>query len=314
MNAAANNRPTPQVGYNDKVIIYQSELDYLSRCINESPRIETGGNLFGLWTPFGVPFIHYVVGPGPKAIHELTHFRQDFAFLDRNADRLVAEHALHHIGSWHSHHSLGLAQPSDGDTESTLSGMRECGLPSFLLLIGNYRQGLSTLNAFRYFADGTRIKLKWVVLKGISPIRTTYDNTHPDLVHLPQAMANMASLETCTLLADKEQATPHPPIFAEGYWLAADENRKEFAKIIKFLKTEFEKVSIFQTDRSCVEVQVEDGTDAFKFIFDSSFPQVAPKLLAPKDKQFKYQSTPEWKAESRSISDAFIHFFQTIEL
>lgn len=38
-----------------KIIIYKSELDYLSKCILESPQMETGGNLFGLWTPFGVP-------------------------------------------------------------------------------------------------------------------------------------------------------------------------------------------------------------------------------------------------------------------
>ena len=42
---------------NGKIIIYKSELDYLSKCILESPQMETGGNLFGLWTPFGIPFI-----------------------------------------------------------------------------------------------------------------------------------------------------------------------------------------------------------------------------------------------------------------
>lgn len=64
---------------NFKVIIYQSELDYLSKCILESPYIEIGGNLLGLMTPFGKPFIQYVVGPGPRAQHHIDHFRQESA-------------------------------------------------------------------------------------------------------------------------------------------------------------------------------------------------------------------------------------------
>lgn len=34
----------------DTVLVYQSELDYLSRCILDYPHIETGGQLFGYWT------------------------------------------------------------------------------------------------------------------------------------------------------------------------------------------------------------------------------------------------------------------------
>lgn len=33
---------------NNDVIIYQSELDYISRCILDFKNIETGGQLFGL--------------------------------------------------------------------------------------------------------------------------------------------------------------------------------------------------------------------------------------------------------------------------
>ena len=143
--------------------------------------METGGNLFGLWTPFGIPFIQYIVGPGRKAEHHHTHFRQDFDFLDKNADFLVKEHALHHIGTWHSHHSLELDHPSGGDTHSTLSGMRECHLRSFVLLIGvevrpagkkisrNQRVGIDTLigHVLVFLIDvaGARIELEPVFQK-----------------------------------------------------------------------------------------------------------------------------------------------------
>lgn len=304
------------LAYNDteqKLIIYQSELDYLSKCILEYPHVETGGNLFGLWTPFGIPIIHYVVGPGPNAIHETTHFKQDFNFLDKNADLLVGEHALHHIGTWHSHHSLNLSKPSDGDTESTLSGMKECNLTSFILLIGNYRNGKSTVNAFRYFNNGSRVKLKWVILNGISPVRLIYDKMHTDWIYTPAGTASMLPLETCSLIEGRRTVIPKPQ-FDSQYWLEQTENKKEFVKIINFLKTQYEHVSIYQLNESAIEVRVESKDDIFKFIFDSTFPKKSPQLLAPKNKQLKYKSKPEWDIANKSISDAFIHFFKTIQL
>lgn len=297
-----------------KIITYQSELDYLSKCILESPRRETGGNLFGLWTPFGIPFIHYVVGPGPKAVHEPTHFRQDFAFLDKNADYLVKEHALHHIGSWHSHHSLGLAEPSSGDTDSTLSGMKECHLPSFILLIGNYRHGKSTVNAFRYDSKGYYVKLKWVVLDGDSPFRKTYDNMHGDLVYEPSGEPCMMPLDACKLADDGQPGRQERPVFAPGYWLSVAENRKEFAAIVKFLKAEFDAVSIFQVDDATVEVRIMDSMLPYKFVFGAAFPKEAPKLLALKSKKPQCSFVPEWTTEGMSLSEAFIHYFKSIRL
>ena len=58
-------------------IIYQSELDYLSRCILDYPDIETGGQLFGFWTNQGVPVVLYVIGPGRHANHQQSFFNQD---------------------------------------------------------------------------------------------------------------------------------------------------------------------------------------------------------------------------------------------
>lgn len=302
------------VHFQNKIIIYQSELDYLSKCILESPQIETGGNLFGLWTPFGIPFIHYVVGPGPNAIHNPTHFRQDYNFLERNADLLVEEHALHHIGSWHSHHSLGLDHPSPGDSESTFSGMQECKLSSFILLIGNYRKGKSTINAFRYFSNGTFVKLKWVILKGTSPIRSVYDKLHPNFVYTPSGIANMGTIEECRLI-DNKTILQQSPVFQEDYWLSIPENKKEFAEIVKYLKSKFEGVSIYQINNTTIELHITDSGYKFRFVFDETFPREAPKLLAPKELQTEFQSRKTiWSIENKSISNAFIHYVNTIKL
>lgn len=309
-NLFSINRSIPSHS-DDKIIIYSSELEYLSKCITESPNIETGGNLFGLWTPFSIPVIQYVVGPGPAAYHHTTQFRQDIRFLEMNADKIVEEHALHHIGTWHSHHSLGLTEPSDGDTNSTLTGMRECGLSSFVLLIGNYREGKSSVNAFRYFSNGTCIKLRWVVLQGDSPFRQVYDKTHPTLIYHPQGHVNRMPLEECSLI---ENESPKSPAFDESYWLSKPENRKEFAAIITFLKTHCKNVSIYQNNGSCVELRLTNSSTMYKFLFDDTFPQEAPKFLAPKNRKLQYKTSPEWDVNGGNISEAFIHFFKSIEI
>lgn len=44
------------------VYIYRGELDFMARTILDSPHMETGGNLFGYWTPNGDAVIMYVFG------------------------------------------------------------------------------------------------------------------------------------------------------------------------------------------------------------------------------------------------------------
>lgn len=257
--------------------------------------------------------IQYVVGPGKNAEHHHAHFRQDFDFLDKNADFLVKEHALHHIGTWHSHHSLDLDHPSGGDTHSTLSGMRECRLKSFILLIGNYRHGKSTVNAFRYYDNGSCIRLKWIILDGESPVRQIYDRTHPTFVYKPKGESRMMALEQTTL-SSNDNAVSQAPTFDANYWLSIQENKKEFAVIVKYLKTEFENVSVFQLDSSTVEVKMSDAEGVYKFVFDKTFPDSPPKLLAQRKNEVKFKSVPNWDIEGKSISEAFIHFYNTIEI
>jgi hypothetical protein len=181
------------------IFIYQSELEYLSRCILDYPDIETGGGVFGVRNADGDPIVTYVTGPGPQALHEVTHFRQDPEFIDLNAGVLYARHAIETIGSWHSHHQLGLDQPSGGDIHSTIEGLRQCGLSSVLLFIGNLRHGGSSVRPFRIHADGRMEELTWAVLMGESPVRHAYDQLYPHLVYQPRSEPNMAhDTETTT--------------------------------------------------------------------------------------------------------------------
>lgn len=310
-NIFANKREPEIIHSTNKVIVYQSELDYLSKCILESPNMETGGNLFGLWTPFGIPMIHYVVGPGPNAIHHVTHFRQDFNFLERNADCLVDEHALHHIGSWHSHHSLGLTQPSQGDSISTLEGMKECRLKSFLLIIGNCRNGHSSVRPYRYHADGRCELLKWVVLPDASPIRPVYDKRHSPIVYRPSGTAVMEPLDTCDLIDNKPSA-PAAITYPPGYWLNEPNNKKEFASIIQHLKATSDNVKMYQKEDQTIEIQLINGSNVIKLHLNSNFPQSAPLLYAIKGVKAKMRSDYTWRYQN-SIKESFVEFINAIE-
>lgn len=296
----------------NKVLIYQSELDYMSQCILDRQNIETGGNLFGLYTPFGIPFIQYVVGPGPQAVHEYTHFRQDFRFLDRNADFLVAEHALHHIGSWHSHHSLGLDEPSGGDTESTFAGIRECSLQSFLLIIGNCRRGVSSVRPFRYHADGRCEILTWVVLPGVSPVRKAYDMLHQELVHVPSSPARNVLFRTATLLG-RSSAPAGKVEYPDGYWFDKPENRKDLVRMVNHLKGLYSSVRLFQKNDKTIELEVSNGLRKMYIHFDMSFPMCPPVVTPDSSDVINMKSDYNWSLMDTPLN-AFFKFIDMIEL
>lgn len=57
-----------------KVIIYKSELDFISRCILDYPNIETGGELLGFWSNQGVPIVLYVIGGWAYVVYSSSSY------------------------------------------------------------------------------------------------------------------------------------------------------------------------------------------------------------------------------------------------
>ena len=110
---------TSKASLASKVLIYKSELEYISRCILDYTNIETGGQLFGYWTSDGVPVVLYVIGPGPHANHQGAFFNQDVNYLEMIGGILTRDFGLQHMGEWHSHHQLGLARPSGHDSSTS---------------------------------------------------------------------------------------------------------------------------------------------------------------------------------------------------
>src|SRR6266851_3650505 len=99
------------------LVTWESEL----RAIAEEAAcwtVETGGDLFGQWE--STPTIYLATRTGPHAVRDQAHFRLDVNYLRTLSAALAADWNLRYLGDWHSHHRLGLAEPSPGDRRRIL--------------------------------------------------------------------------------------------------------------------------------------------------------------------------------------------------
>lgn len=108
----------------------------MEELVLEYPHLETGGDLFGLWTSDGDAVLHVVLGPGRNCKRTGASFYQDIPYLKRNGELLTQKYMLCHIGEWHSHHQLRLFQPSHGDSSTVIRNYPR-GARGFLLIIAN---------------------------------------------------------------------------------------------------------------------------------------------------------------------------------
>lgn len=132
------------------VFMFKEDIERMEKYIRAYPHLETGGDLFGLWTSSGDAVIHVVLGPGKNCKRTGTSFYQDIPYLHRNGNLLTQDYLLCHIGEWHSHHQLQLFQPSQGDSTTVIRHYPR-GTHGFLLIIGNIeRSGSVILSPYLY--------------------------------------------------------------------------------------------------------------------------------------------------------------------
>ncbi len=250
-------------------MIYRSEFDYISRCILDYRNIETGGQLFGYWTSTGIPVVLYAIGPGKKANHQETFFNQDLDYLETVGNFLLEKYGLQHIGEWHSHHQLGLAQPSGHDASTMVNNISRLHLRRFLLCIGNCTEQASSLNAFSFHEDHDYdyVKARWSIKECESPFRPLVDKA------LDGVLVHPRTGKACHGKVYSVENHPNSSVVNEyenGYWLNERENRKVLANIYAFLK-EFERVPTTISLNEKRHVQIAVGN---KFLyFPPGFPQ-----------------------------------------
>ena len=269
------NRPAPLA------IIFRSEFDFISRCILDYPNIETGGQLFGYWTAEGVPVVLYAIGPGPRANHQSAFFNQDVDYLETMGRHVFNAWGLHHIGEWHSHHSLGLNEPSGHDARTMISNIERFHLHRFLLCIGNYWRGETTLNAFNFEEDHPYDyqQAAWSVVEQESPFRAIIDRELRGIVELPHARSPRHGKNfLATAGVSKVE-----PVYSGEYWLKERANNLELKKIIDELGAILGTQAAVQLDaQGHVHVSFDCGVgEPVSIYFPQYFPAQAPEIAIP---------------------------------
>ena len=109
--------------------IYPSELEAIAFEASKYPNREVGGDLYGLWSPNGVPVIFLAVGPGKNYSASTAEYEMDIPYMKKCERFLVDTFGLYYLGDWHSHHTLGIEKPSYGDQRRVFSIMANNQFP-----------------------------------------------------------------------------------------------------------------------------------------------------------------------------------------
>ena len=117
--------------------MFEKDIEMVQKLVLRYPDVETGGDLFGLWTTEGDAVLHIVLGPGRNCSRTDVSFNQDIPYLQRNGELLTENYMLGHIGEWHSHHQLRLFKPSQGDSSTVIRHFPRGAVYGFLLIIAN---------------------------------------------------------------------------------------------------------------------------------------------------------------------------------
>lgn len=163
------------------VYIYESEYEEIRNFTKQYSDIETGGDLFGTFTHGKMPVIWFVTGPGEKARHQVAEFSQDTGFTTAWQKLLMENYGIQYIGTWHSHHKLGLKEPSPGDVRAAQIYAKKHSRHQTIEIIVTYNgDDIDDLDIRPYFyPDAQRggwINSEFMFLSQQSPIRTLFGN------------------------------------------------------------------------------------------------------------------------------------------
>ena len=259
-------------------IIHRSEFDVISRYILDYPDIETGGELYGFWSNNGIPVVLFAIGPGPNANHEGTFFNQDIEYMVKVGNFVRNKFGMQHIGSWHSHHKLGLAHPSGHDAQTAVHSMQNHSMRRLLMCIGNCDDTSTTLNAYMFHENSMYdyVHAAWSIKEMESPYRPIIESDLSSLLinpKIPQAChKEIYSIQGLSRTAKIP--------FSNNYWLNEKRNHIVLKQIMDYLKN----INI----DSCVSMGIDKNHEAHIKItsskmqediwFADSFPIVAPKV------------------------------------
>lgn len=307
---------TSNVSPASKVLIYKSELEYISRCIMDYTDIETGGQLFGYWTSDGVPVVLYAIGPGPYANHQGAFFNQDVNYLETVGGILTKEFGLQHMGEWHSHHQLGLARPSGHDSSTIYNNMVRHNIERFLLCIGNCTNTTSTVNAFNFHISSPNYNESvWDVLNIDSPFRNVIDQKLSRiLIHPRTQHASLSNMHIIGSYTERPQANT---MYHEGYWLNNKQNNMALKSMMDIVNASRFAYNTRVSLDSNKLIHIITGENASIFIditFPMRFPIEAPSVtIHYNGRKYSHNGNNQGWTFTGDIVESFNQYFGKIE-
>lgn len=280
--------------------IFKSDLEYISKCILDYPDIETGGDFFGFWNNLGLPVIQYVTGPGKKSYHNIAFFKQDISFLQKAGNAAYKCYGMQHIGSWHSHHKLGLAEPSGHDCQTMANAIKNNNLNQFFMILGNIRQNGTTINGFLFdhLNYNSYHETNWRILNRENPFNDTINNHlnrrfeffHSNVYNPKTKKAQLVNLRTVNPLNEELYTLDFQP----EKWLGSKKGREELKYVFDWLLKKSPESKMFVNDSNDLTIE----SDSFKIIFSNNFPNVYPTVISENnieknENKFSYNSADD---------------------
>jgi hypothetical protein len=269
-----------------QILIHAGELNRIAGWAQEYPQLETGGEFFGFYTRSGAPIVQLVLGAAPDSIHNSTSFYQGKDFLHGAAKLLLENYGLQHLGSWHSHHQMGLAQPSSGDESTVRNALAVHELPSFLL-------GITNLHCQRGFSQGFDVNLggfvfqrgqkgyrecSWVVLPGESPIRTSLQPLNAEFFIDPQPSIDW-QVKRSSLTSTAVVSTT-PVQISDRVWYGTPEGLASLKSLYERFTTGFDACEMNRTDDERIYFTFDRDGTAWRIELPNDFPR-SPCTLHP---------------------------------
>ena len=250
--------------------IWESELRAIA-VETSAWTIETGGDLFGRWQ--GAPIVFLATKAGPKAQRSNAHFRLDVDYLRQLSEPLATQWALRYFGDWHSHHRLGLLEPSSGDrrrirqlgNRNQFAGMAEI----IVTTEGSQHQPIVRLHPWFYdlSVEGDPTAMAVKVIPGCSPIRQALIARGS----LPEQ--SLRAWETVPLDRVRISGDVDPPVLEKGPEVDATTRQRTLAHLAEALaQASGEPIEQHTTPFGHIVVAKLEGHNYLAFAIEGQWP------------------------------------------
>jgi hypothetical protein len=247
------------------------------------PHLETGGDFFGFWSRSGWPIVQFALGPGPNVRRTGHSFYQDIEYLKHCGSLLNSKYGLEHIGAWHSHHQLGLTNPSSGDVATMKNALRSHNLARFLISICSIKGSSVEVNGFLFRRDDGQdyVPCAWEVMDRASPIRQSVGDALGKVLttHVTDGAPAIFTIDPSP--QDVVQDHSKKAEFAAGSYWGTPEGRGYLKNVYEKLRQrdEVSNVEILQRDGERIALSFVHDGQSFEIRFPADFPKGHPEVV-----------------------------------